>query len=295
MKRIILTSVLLLMGVMGEAMAACADNATICYTQVTNLPTFLPDKTVCDGSPGNWKGQEWHSKSSGLAKNLIDYKHGPSSTNDPTAPVGEWSISGDTVTYGYYKETNSPGAGTVPYSYKVWNKGDGTYDFCNGGALVTNVTIQTGQGACTGSHVPIVACSASAASPARILSTAAEIVSPTKANDIQDKQDEPIVSPTKESDKQGKQAKPIAFPGPILPPTKGSNKQGEKDKSIVPPAKEGNKQGEKDKSIVPPVKEGGKQGKKDKLIVSPAKEGDKQGEKDKLIVPPAKKGDKQGN
>lgn len=164
MKRIIVPGVLLLMGVTGEVMAVCANEANICYTQVTDLSGLLQGNTVCDGSPGNWKGQEWHENAA-PPKNLIDYKHGPSSTNDPTAPVGQWSISGDTVTYGYYKDTNNPAAGTVNYSNKVWQKSDGTYDFCDGNTLqlVTNVTIQTGQGACTGSHVPI-ACSA----PARI-------------------------------------------------------------------------------------------------------------------------------
>jgi len=272
MKRIILPSVLLLMGVTEEAMAACAEDLPNCYTQVTDLTGFLPNKTVCDGSSGNWNGQEWHSGSSGQAKNLIDYKEGrtPPYTNSlsnpnsnpygPSEPVGTWSISGDTVTYGYYNDTNNPAAGTVNYSNQVWQKKDGTYDFCDGNTLKANVTIQTGQGACTGSLVPI-ACSASAASstsPASstLIGSPAANVTSTKENEIQDKQEKPIESPAKDDDKQGKQAKPIAFPGPILPPTK-----------------EGNKQGEKDKSIVPPVKEGGKQV---KPIVSPAKEGDKQ-------------------
>jgi len=167
MKRIILPSVLLLMGVTGEAMAACAEDLPNCYTQVTDLTGFLPNKTVCDGSSGNWNGQEWHSGSSGQVKNLIDYKHGSSSTNDPTAPIGTWSISGVTVTYGYYNDTNNPAAGTVNYSNQVWQKKDGTYDFCDGNTLKANVTIQTGQGACTGSHVPIACSAAPVIAPAQ--------------------------------------------------------------------------------------------------------------------------------
>ncbi len=167
MKRIIVPGVLLLMGVTGEAMAACADAPG--YTQTTDLTCLLPNNTVCDGSPGNWKGQEWHSGSSGQAKNLIDYKHGSSSANDPTAPIGEWSISGNTVTYGYYKDTNNPAAGTVNSSNKVWQKSDGTYDFCDSNTLqlVANVTIQAGQGACTGSHVPIACSAAPVVAPAQ--------------------------------------------------------------------------------------------------------------------------------
>ncbi|MDD2658798.1 MAG: hypothetical protein PHY54_03835 [Methylococcales bacterium] len=266
MKRIILTNVLLLMGVIGEAMAACAvDVNNSCYTQVTNLAGLLTGNTVCDGSSGNWKGQEWHSGSAG---ELIDYKHGPSSTNDPSAKIGEWSAAGGTVTYGYFKDTNNPAAGTATYSYTVWQKADGTYDFCNGGALVTNVTIQTGQGACTGSSTPIV-CTASASSSANISPTPvlsgspAGDVSPTKENKIKVEQEKQIEPLPKDDDKQGKQAKPIAFPGPKLPPAKEGDKQGEKDKSIVIPAKGGDKQGEKDKSIVIPAKEGNKQSKPD--------------------------------
>ena len=188
MKRIILPSVLLLMGVTGEAMAACVNDPSICYTQVTNLASLLQNNTVCDGIPGNWKGQEWHSGSSGQDRNLIDYKFGrtPPYTNSlsnpndkpygPSEPVGTWSILGDTVTYGYYKETNNIGAGTTNYSNKVWQKSDGTYDFCDSNTLqlVANVTIQTGQGACTGSHVPI-ACSA----PARIAPASPTLRTPT--------------------------------------------------------------------------------------------------------------------
>ena len=70
MKRIILTSVLLLMGAAEESMAACVNDVPACYTQVTNLTSLLPGKTVCNGSSGNWNGQEWHSGSSGQAKNL---------------------------------------------------------------------------------------------------------------------------------------------------------------------------------------------------------------------------------
>jgi hypothetical protein len=280
MKRIILTNVLLLLGVIGEAMAACAvDPNDSCYTQVTNLAGLLQNNTVCDGSSGNWKGQEWHSGSAG---ELIDYKHGASSTNDPTAKIGEWSASGNVVNYGYYNDTNNPAAGSATYSYTVWQKSDGTYDFCNGGALVTNVTIQTGQGACTGASTPIVCPAIAASSSANISPTPVLIgspagdVSPPKENKIKDEQEKPIEPSKMGDDNQGKQAKPLEFPGPKLSPIKEGDKQGEKDKPITSPTKEGDKQGEKDRPIASPAKDGAKQGEKDKPIVIPSKEVKKQ-------------------
>jgi len=309
MKRIILTSVLLLMGVTGEALAACVNDATACYTQVTNLNRLLRNNTICNGNSGIWKEQEWH-KSGSPTKNLIDYKLGPSSTNDPTSPVGEWSISDDTIIHRYYKNPNNPGAGTVPSSYKVWQKVDGTYDLCDSNTLqlVANVTIQSGQGGCVGSSTPFV-CSASIVSPSIV--SPAPIEPPAKKNDIQDKQDEPIVFPVSESDKRGKRGKrgkAIAFPEPTVLPVKESDKQGkptvtlpkegdkqaQQDKPTDTPAKEGDKQAQQDKPTDTPAKEGDKQAQQDKPTVTPAKEGDKQVQQDKPIVSPAKKGDKQG-
>lgn len=288
MKRIILTSVLLLMGAAEESMAACVNDVPACYTQVTNLTSLLPGKTVCNGSSGNWNGQEWHSGSSGQAKNLIDYKHGPSSTNDPAAPIGHWAISGATVAYGYYQEPNNPGAGTVSSSYKVWQKADGTYDFCdsNTSTLVTNVTVQSGQGACIGSSTPIV-CPPPIVSPSIV--SPAPIESPAQKNDIQDEQAKPVVLPPKESDKRGNLGKPNAFPESTVLPIKENAKQ---DKPPVTPAKKGDKQ---DEPTVTPAKEGDNQ---DKPAVNSAKKGDKQDKpvkkQDKPTASPAKEDNKQG-
>ena len=161
-KHIIFTGALLLAGALtGEVMATCNTG-----TRVTNLAGtsgLLVGNTACDGSSGNWNAQEFHSGTSGVLNNLIDWKHGTLST-DPTAPVGTWSVTNDgsanaTVTYAYVSgafpaspgipgSTGSPGA-TSTYTYSVWDAGSQKYDFCSDDTtLVTTVTIRSGQAAC---------------------------------------------------------------------------------------------------------------------------------------------------
>ena len=107
------------------------------------LSTLLPNNTVCVGSAGNWQGQEYHKTPSGAADNLIDYHHGNTSTTDPIAPVGSWSInsSNNTVNYTYH--------GGLTYTDTVYDNGNGTYTFCDtNGNTTTAIAIKPGQVGC---------------------------------------------------------------------------------------------------------------------------------------------------
>jgi hypothetical protein len=106
------------------------------------LSTLLQNNTVCVGSAGLWQGQEYHKTPSGAMDNLIDYHHGKTSTTDPIAPVGSWSISDDTVNYTYH-------GGSTPYKETVYNNGDGTYTFCDQNGIATMASsIKPGQVGC---------------------------------------------------------------------------------------------------------------------------------------------------
>ncbi len=104
------------------------------------LKTLLEGSTVCVGVANNWQGQEYHQGPSGGMNNLIDYKHGPSSKNDPTAPVGTWAISGNTVNYSYHDGLN--------YTNTVYDNGNGTYTFCDTNGNTTTASIKLGQVGC---------------------------------------------------------------------------------------------------------------------------------------------------
>ncbi len=108
------------------------------------LSTLLVGNTVCVGSTGNWQAQEWHQGSSGLANNLIDFKHGAGSVNDPTAPVGSWAIdsTNNTVSYTYH-------GSTTPYVDTVYDNGNSTYTFCDASGNTTIASaIKPGQQGC---------------------------------------------------------------------------------------------------------------------------------------------------
>ena len=104
------------------------------------LSSSLSLKTVCVGSPGNWQNQEYHAGTGGGS--VVDWKLGaPSPTNkDPTATIGTWSLSGNSVVYNY------TGAGS--FTYTVWKQTNGSLDFCNGTGTVVNGTVKAGQSAC---------------------------------------------------------------------------------------------------------------------------------------------------
>jgi hypothetical protein len=135
MKRLIVTSIVLLAGISGEVMAACTSPAI----QVTGatLTTLISGNTVC-ATQGADKWQEQHRTGGAL----WDYKKGPSDPVDPTKQVGSWSINADTVTYAY--------TGGPSYTYSVYNDG-GTYSFCTapaGSVVVSGATFQTGSASC---------------------------------------------------------------------------------------------------------------------------------------------------
>ena len=107
------------------------------------LSTLLQNNTVCVGSAGNWQGQEYHKTPSGALDNLIDYHQGKTSTTDPIAAVGSWSInsSNNTVNYTYH--------GGLTYTDTVYDNGNGTYTFCDtNGNTTTASAIKLGQVGC---------------------------------------------------------------------------------------------------------------------------------------------------
>ncbi|MHB1247203.1 MAG: hypothetical protein ACYCZH_12235 [Sulfuriferula sp.] len=133
MKRLIATSMVLLAGISGEAMATCASPATmVTGTTLTNLVT---GNTVC-ATRGGEKWQEQHLGDG----TLWDYKKGANDPVDPTKQVGTWSIGADTITYTY--------TGGPSYIYNIYNNG-GVYSFCtNGAEIVSNATFKTGATSC---------------------------------------------------------------------------------------------------------------------------------------------------
>jgi len=135
MKRLMITSLVLLAGISGEATAACTAN-----TRVTGgaLTALIAGNTVC-ATRGAEKWQEQHR---GGAQ-LWDYKKGPPSPGnvDPTKQVGTWSISSNNVTYSY--------TGGPSYTYSV--HGSGPYSFCtapNGTEVVSGATFMPGNASC---------------------------------------------------------------------------------------------------------------------------------------------------
>jgi len=107
MKRLMVTSIVLLAGISGEAMAACTAN-----TRVTGnaLTTLIAGNTVC-ATRGAEKWQEQHRAGGAL----WDYKKGAADTVDPTKQVGTWSIGSNNVTYSY--------TGGPSYTYSVHGSG----------------------------------------------------------------------------------------------------------------------------------------------------------------------------
>jgi hypothetical protein len=136
MRAVVLVGVLAL-GLATSAFAQCpCSNAS---TRVTKLSALFSGKTVC-ASRGDEQWQEYHAAGGAL----IDYKRGPSDRTDPTTQVGNWSVSGDTLTHNY-----GPGA-----SYQWAVCGDtpkGPYRFCDGASsVVSGATLRDGQVACGG-------------------------------------------------------------------------------------------------------------------------------------------------
>jgi hypothetical protein len=145
MKSIVLISSLLLLNPLTtDALAAtCSATLPIGATQVvgTALNTLLESHTVCVGNASPWQAQEYHQTPSGAVNNLIDYHQG-SVANDPTAPVGFWTISGDKVSYTYHGSVTA-------YNDEVYDNHDATYTFCDQSNNITTASkILSGQVGC---------------------------------------------------------------------------------------------------------------------------------------------------
>jgi hypothetical protein len=96
MKRVFLPAFVLVAVFSSDVFAACP----VVYDQdVTDVGSLLTNSVVCVANGGNWDAQEYHKPGG----ELWDYKKGPNppETVDPTAIVGSWSASGNTVTYTY--------------------------------------------------------------------------------------------------------------------------------------------------------------------------------------------------
>jgi hypothetical protein len=141
MKSIVVSSCIVLAGLVGEAAADCTNN------QVTGaaLPTLLENRMVCGvrvGAAANDKNkwQEHHAGTSGGS--LVDYKRG-ADPRDPSETVGTWSVSGNTVTHTY--------TGGNSYAWTVYRIGaTDNYSFCDGATEVVRANISlTGIQACT--------------------------------------------------------------------------------------------------------------------------------------------------
>jgi hypothetical protein len=132
MKHKVFAGVLVLVAaVAGEAMAACTG------TQIVNVMGLLAGMTVCKSNGSDWEWQEYHTPGGG---DLIDYKKGPTDTNDPTSTVGSWSASGPDVTYNYNTGES--------FTYQVWQTSTDpapkVYSFCNGSSeVVGGATLST--------------------------------------------------------------------------------------------------------------------------------------------------------
>ncbi len=139
MKSIIIKSVILLAGTaaftqtLAQATLACDSGDSIVSA------SEVIGNTVCVGSAGNWEGQEWHSGSTGVADNLIDFKGGSNPTNK-SEPVGSWSNTGNLFTYNY-------GGGTVFDTLYCRNTATGVY-FVNSAGRKDKVGIASGNSGC---------------------------------------------------------------------------------------------------------------------------------------------------
>lgn len=134
MKRLVITSLVLLAGISGQAMAACTG------TPVTGtaLSTLISNSTVC-AVLGRDTWQEQHR----ISGALWDYKKGPGDPVDPSEQVGTWSVNTttNTVTYNY--------TGGPSYSYTVYDEGAAlSYCFSGGATVISGAKIKPTIGSC---------------------------------------------------------------------------------------------------------------------------------------------------
>jgi hypothetical protein len=129
----------------GQALAVCTGNTRV--ASVAALTTLLQNRTVCVPAVTvptmTW--QEFHSGTSGVNNNLIDFKRGPGHAVDPSEPVGTWTISGNSGGQQAVVNHNYGAGGS--FTYQVFDNGNTTFSFCNG-ANEFVARIFTGNGAC---------------------------------------------------------------------------------------------------------------------------------------------------
>jgi len=119
-----------LAGLSSGASAGCT-SGTPFPVRVPDLATFLQNKTVCVPptyvDPMKW--QEYHHTDG----TLVEYGQGQPES------VGTWSVARNLVTYSY--------TGDKPYTYSVYDNGNGTYSFCSVNPEII-ARIKTGGGGC---------------------------------------------------------------------------------------------------------------------------------------------------
>ena len=149
---VILTAVLLVGGFAGDAMAIC--NATTdTRLNLAGIRNALSGKRILATAPA---GETWYedhcavSAAGAPAANL--YKVGDGTAIDPRALRGTWEIGGSgndrTVIYTYYKNppSSTPGPNLV-YTWSLWQRSDGTIDFCDGTTQIAVITTSAAAGA----------------------------------------------------------------------------------------------------------------------------------------------------
>lgn len=122
MKHLMITSLVLLTGISGQAMADCNNDTKVTGRKLENL---ISGNTVC-ATRGAEKWQEQHRAGSAL----WDYKKGPTDKVDPSKQVGTWDIASNEVIYSY--------TGGGSYVYSVHGPVGGLYSFCSGGAEIVS-------------------------------------------------------------------------------------------------------------------------------------------------------------
>lgn len=127
-----------------QAYSACVPSGGYVELLGINIKNLLAPSSgssiACVGSSGNYSNQEILQSS--LSGNIKDYKKGPNDPNDPSKVVGTYSITGTSPGQITYTYTGGPVDtytvyGTVPVA-------SGSYDFCNGSALVVTVNVVIG-------------------------------------------------------------------------------------------------------------------------------------------------------
>jgi hypothetical protein len=128
MKRIMMASIVLLMGITGEAVAlGCTSSAN--RMNKTQLANFFSGRTIHAVAPDSEDWKEDHCASRDL------YRVGDGTAADPRAKEGTWSITGRTTTSGFILYNYISGNSQLSYQWTVYaddpNAPTLVY-FCNG-------------------------------------------------------------------------------------------------------------------------------------------------------------------